>query len=70
MGLQSDWLSSLQLAHILYLESPVGVGYSFSDSQDYRTNDTEVGGVLVGKGVVVGVSSGQAPLFSSCRWLG
>uniref|UniRef100_A0A8C5SP25 Carboxypeptidase n=1 Tax=Laticauda laticaudata TaxID=8630 RepID=A0A8C5SP25_LATLA len=31
-----------QLAHILYLESPVGVGYSYSDSQDYQTNDTEV----------------------------
>ncbi|CAI5778655.1 lysosomal protective [Podarcis lilfordi] len=31
-----------KLAHILYLESPVGVGYSYSDSQDYRTNDTEV----------------------------
>uniref|UniRef100_H9GKR0 Carboxypeptidase n=1 Tax=Anolis carolinensis TaxID=28377 RepID=H9GKR0_ANOCA len=31
-----------KLAHILYMESPVGVGYSYSDSQDYRTNDTEV----------------------------
>uniref|UniRef100_A0A670ZS97 Carboxypeptidase n=1 Tax=Pseudonaja textilis TaxID=8673 RepID=A0A670ZS97_PSETE len=30
------------LAHILFLESPVGVGYSYSDSQDYQTNDTEV----------------------------
>ncbi|XP_044277244.1 LOW QUALITY PROTEIN: lysosomal protective protein [Varanus komodoensis] len=31
-----------KLGHMLYLESPVGVGYSYSDSQDYRTNDTEV----------------------------
>ncbi|KAG8131454.1 hypothetical protein E2320_009393 [Naja naja] len=31
-----------KLAHILYLESPVGVGYSYSDSQEYHTNDTEV----------------------------
>ncbi|XP_026547771.1 lysosomal protective protein-like, partial [Notechis scutatus] len=31
-----------KLAHILYLESPVGVGYSYSDSQHYQTNDTEV----------------------------
>ncbi|KAM6457670.1 lysosomal protective protein isoform 1-T1 [Liasis olivaceus] len=31
-----------KLAHIVYLESPVGVGYSYSDSQDYQTNDTEV----------------------------
>ncbi|XP_066482554.1 lysosomal protective protein [Tiliqua scincoides] len=31
-----------KLANILYLESPVGVGYSYSESQDYQTNDTEV----------------------------
>ncbi|XP_053103772.1 lysosomal protective protein isoform X2 [Hemicordylus capensis] len=31
-----------KLGHILYLESPVGVGYSYSDSGDYQTNDTEV----------------------------
>ncbi|XP_063003560.1 lysosomal protective protein [Elgaria multicarinata webbii] len=31
-----------KLGHILYLESPVGVGYSYSESKDYRTNDTEV----------------------------
>ncbi|XP_077192248.1 lysosomal protective protein [Paroedura picta] len=31
-----------KLAHILYLESPIGVGYSYSDGKDYQTNDTEV----------------------------
>ncbi|XP_034280063.1 lysosomal protective protein [Pantherophis guttatus] len=31
-----------KLAHIVYLESPIGVGFSYSDSQDYHTNDTEV----------------------------
>lgn len=45
-----DWLCFLQLAHMLYLESPVGVGYSYSDSQDYQTNDTEVGGTRRGDG--------------------
>lgn len=27
---------------MLYLESPVGVGFSYSDDQNYKTNDTEV----------------------------
>nr|XP_056700336.1 lysosomal protective protein [Euleptes europaea] len=31
-----------KLAHILYLESPIGVGYSYSEGKDYQTNDTEV----------------------------
>ena len=32
----------LQLANMLYLEAPAGVGYSFSDSKNYTTNDTQV----------------------------
>lgn len=31
-----------QIANMLYLESPVGVGFSYSDDQVYATNDTEV----------------------------
>ncbi len=27
---------------MLYLESPAGVGFSYSDDQKYATNDTEV----------------------------
>lgn len=27
---------------MLYLESPAGVGFSYSDDQKYVTNDTEV----------------------------
>lgn len=27
---------------MLYLESPVGVGFSYSDDKNYVTNDTEV----------------------------
>ncbi|XP_074604084.1 lysosomal protective protein-like [Brevipalpus obovatus] len=29
------------VANMLYLESPAGVGYSFSDSNDYSTNDDQ-----------------------------
>lgn len=32
---------------MLYLESPVGVGFSYSDDQKYITNDTEVSERLV-----------------------
>lgn len=28
---------------MVYLESPVGVGFSYSDDKNYVTNDTEVG---------------------------
>ncbi|XP_076124842.1 lysosomal protective protein [Alosa pseudoharengus] len=31
-----------QIANVLYLESPAGVGFSYSDDQQYATNDTEV----------------------------
>uniref|UniRef100_M4AD45 Carboxypeptidase n=1 Tax=Xiphophorus maculatus TaxID=8083 RepID=M4AD45_XIPMA len=30
------------IANMLYLESPVGVGFSYSDDKNYKTNDTEV----------------------------
>uniref|UniRef100_A0A669DDX4 Carboxypeptidase n=1 Tax=Oreochromis niloticus TaxID=8128 RepID=A0A669DDX4_ORENI len=30
------------IANMLYLESPAGVGFSYSDDQKYATNDTEV----------------------------
>lgn len=32
----------LQIANVLYLESPAGVGFSYSDDGKYATNDTEV----------------------------
>ncbi|XP_069099611.1 lysosomal protective protein-like [Pleurodeles waltl] len=31
-----------QIVHMLYLESPAGVGFSYSDDKNYATNDTEV----------------------------
>lgn len=41
--LTADWLVVFfQIANILYLESPTGVGFSYSDDQNYTTNDTEV----------------------------
>lgn len=32
---------SPQVANMLYLESPAGVGFSYSDDKKYATNDTE-----------------------------
>lgn len=41
--LTADWLVVVfQIANMLYLESPAGVGFSYSDDQKYITNDTEV----------------------------
>lgn len=41
--LKADWLTvPEQIANMLYLESPAGVGFSYSDDQKYATNDTEV----------------------------
>ncbi|KAG7478323.1 hypothetical protein MATL_G00079210 [Megalops atlanticus] len=31
-----------KIANVLYLESPAGVGFSYSDDKQYTTNDTEV----------------------------
>uniref|UniRef100_A0A8C5G959 Carboxypeptidase n=1 Tax=Gouania willdenowi TaxID=441366 RepID=A0A8C5G959_GOUWI len=41
-SLQYNTYSWNKVANMLYLESPVGVGFSYSDDQRYKTNDTEV----------------------------
>ncbi|KAM4741561.1 lysosomal protective protein [Anableps anableps] len=40
--LQYNPYSWNKIANVLYLESPVGVGFSYSDDKKYATNDTEV----------------------------
>lgn len=41
--LSADWsVVFFQIANMLYLESPAGVGFSYADDQKYSTNDTEV----------------------------
>ncbi|XP_030633227.1 lysosomal protective protein [Chanos chanos] len=42
MTLQYNPYSWNKIANMLYLESPAGVGFSYSDDQKYTTNDTEV----------------------------
>ncbi|XP_059186257.1 lysosomal protective protein isoform X1 [Centropristis striata] len=40
--LQYNPYSWNKISNVLYLESPVGVGFSYSDDKNYITNDTEV----------------------------
>ncbi|XP_013883121.1 lysosomal protective protein [Austrofundulus limnaeus] len=40
--LQYNPYSWNKIANMLYLESPAGVGFSYSDDKNYKTNDTEV----------------------------
>ncbi|CAF90164.1 unnamed protein product, partial [Tetraodon nigroviridis] len=42
MTLRYNPYSWNKIANMLYLESPAGVGFSYSDDQKYMTNDTEV----------------------------
>uniref|UniRef100_A0A8C7RJR0 Carboxypeptidase n=1 Tax=Oncorhynchus mykiss TaxID=8022 RepID=A0A8C7RJR0_ONCMY len=42
MSLEYNPYSWNMIANMLYLESPAGVGYSYSDDSNYTTNDTEV----------------------------
>lgn len=41
-ALFSAFPAPLQIANVLYLESPAGVGFSYSNDKLYATNDTEV----------------------------
>ncbi|KAK6319688.1 hypothetical protein J4Q44_G00108990 [Coregonus suidteri] len=42
MSLEYNPYSWNMIANVLYLESPAGVGFSYSDDKKYTTNDTEV----------------------------
>ncbi|KAM3921346.1 lysosomal protective protein-like [Leptodactylus fuscus] len=39
--LKTNKYSWNKIANVLYLESPAGVGYSYSDDKEYRTGDTQ-----------------------------
>lgn len=42
VGLQSDFYSWNKLANVIYLDSPSGVGYSYSETpSDYNTDDNK-----------------------------
>ena len=36
------YCSNMQVANMLYLESPAGVGYSYSIDKNYTTDDDQV----------------------------
>ena len=42
-----------KIANLLYLESPAGVGFSYSDTKNYNTSDDEVGAVKRLMGLVI-----------------
>ena len=37
------YTDKLQIANMLFIESPAGVGFSFSEDGNYNTNDDQVG---------------------------
>lgn len=43
--LYEDPFSWNKIANMLYLESPAGVGYSYSDDKNYTTDDNQVSSV-------------------------
>ncbi|CAI9535784.1 unnamed protein product [Staurois parvus] len=42
VSLEYNSYSWNKIANVLYLEAPAGVGFSYSDDKNYKTNDTEV----------------------------
>lgn len=40
--LEENGFSWNKVANVLYLESPAGVGYSYSDDRNYTTDDDQV----------------------------
>lgn len=41
-NLEENPFSWNKIANVLYVESPAGVGYSYSDDKNYTTNDDQV----------------------------